>query len=50
MPSLGFKCVTHRMNIPNEHSNYMNSHCTMNRIDDKIMSTDHALETLCCLC
>ena len=24
MPTLGFQCVTHRMNIPYEHSNYMN--------------------------
>jgi len=25
MPPLGFQCVTHRINIPYEHSNYMNS-------------------------
>jgi hypothetical protein len=24
MPALGFQCVTHRMNIPYEHSSYMN--------------------------
>jgi hypothetical protein len=51
-PSLGFHCVTHRMNIPYEHSNHLLwiSHCTMNRIYDKIISTDPALETLCFLC
>jgi hypothetical protein len=46
MPPFGFQCVNHRMNIPYEHSNYMNF-----TLDDKIlpMSTDHALVTLCFL-
>jgi hypothetical protein len=38
MPPLDFQCVTHRMNILNEHSNYMNFtlHDEQNRQQDNV--------------
>jgi hypothetical protein len=50
MPPLGFQCVTQRMNIPYEHSNYINFTLSNEQNRRQVMSTDHALETLCFLC
>jgi hypothetical protein len=38
MPSLGFQCVTHRMNIPYEHFSYINFtlHNEQNRRQDNV--------------
>ena len=46
MPPLGFQCVTHITNVLYEHSSYMNLNCTMKRIGDKIMPTDHGAEPI----